>query len=497
MTTKKDISKILSKGLTGKEAGKLVLEDNWLVDHMREGFLSPKDLSAIKAGLKSTRDIEDYNSYIETYRIIDYTLKDAHIQALETQIKLGAIIQLISMYVYGYTSEIDKITTPIIMTEKQYQDHKASQRKELLQELSSLDEIMLSRAYEITPEEIQDQEPDGEYTLTWLKRDHPDIWKEIVSSILELLRTGKLRPALITGKDKEDLDDLWNKIKELRESQSIYMISSEELLKRTKDGSYPTEEDRALDIETKKLNKQEEALLQSLYKAGKGKSQDILISSLEKILEGSMSQEEEDDILLYAFCSGEDLYKTGLPEQVKWIDEYKHGYSSTEDGEDMLRGVAILKDPSPSQLDDRGHYQKQHSRKEFEKAINSVGLDLRGSIKGTKEKIKTVLSFHSITESISEVIGIDFAEDTRSWIDDIQNTVTEYNRLRQRILLTDSIPEGIKDALDPISLEKLTPYAKTIKYLRERVAMSLGDGWWGDVKGIMLADLQEKEAQDG
>ena len=75
MTTKKDISKLLSKGLTGKEAGRLILEDNWLVDHMREGFLSPKDVSAIKAGLKTTQDIQDYNSYVETYRIIDYSPK--------------------------------------------------------------------------------------------------------------------------------------------------------------------------------------------------------------------------------------------------------------------------------------------------------------------------------------------------------------------------------------------------------------------------------------
>ena len=497
MTTKKDISKLLSKGLTGKEAGRLILEDNWLVDHMREGFLSPKDVSAIKAGLKTTQDIQDYNSYVETYRIIDYSLKDAHIKALQLQIKIGAIIQLISMYVYGYTSEIDKALTPIIMTEKEYQDHKVDQRKELLKELKSLDEVMLSRAYEITPEEIQDQEPEDEYFLAWLKRDHPDTWKKIVSNILDLLRTGKLRPALITGKDKEALTDLWDRIKELRERQSIYKMSSEELLKRTRDGSYPTEEDRILDIETKKLNEKEEALLQSLYKAGKGKSQDKLISSLEKILEGSMSQEEEDEILLYAFCSGEDLYQTGLPEQVKWIDEYKPGYSATEDGEDMLRGVAILKDPSPYELDDRGHYKKRYSLPEFAKKINSIDLDLQNSIKMAKEMIKLVLSFQSVFEAVSEVIGLDFTGDIKDWIEDIQNTVTEYNRLRQRILLTDSIPEEIKDALEPINMEKLTPYAKTTKYLRERVAMSLGEGWWEDVKGILLDDLREKEAQDG
>ena len=55
MTTKTDIKKLLSKGLTGKEAGKLVLQDNWEYDHMRDDFLSERDLSAIKASLKTTR----------------------------------------------------------------------------------------------------------------------------------------------------------------------------------------------------------------------------------------------------------------------------------------------------------------------------------------------------------------------------------------------------------------------------------------------------------
>jgi len=497
MTTKTDVKKLLSKGLTGKEAGKLILQDSWLVDHGKDGFLSERDISVIKASLKTTQDIQDYNSYVETYRIIDYTLKDAHIQALQLQIKMRAIIQLVSMYVYGYTSEIDNRTTPIIMTEKEYQDHKADQRKELLRELHSLDEVMLSRACEITPEEIQDQEPEDEYFLAWLKKDHPDIWKQIVSDILDLLRTGKLRPALITGKDKESLTDLWDKIKELRESLSIYKISSEELLKITRDGSYPAEEDRLLNIKIKELNKQEEDLLRSLYKASKGKSQDRMINSLEKILEGSLSQEEEDEILLYAFCSGEDLYQTGLPEQVKWIDEYKPGYSSTEDGEDILKGVAILKDPSPDQLDEKGHYKERHNRLELAQGIISKELDLQNSIRMAKEMIKLVLSFRSVFEAVSEAIGLDFTEDIKEWIEDIQDIVTEYNRLRLEIDLTESMPKEIKDALEPISLEKLTPYTKTIKYLRERVAKSLGEGWWEDIKTALVDDLKEKEAQDG
>ena len=491
MTTKKDISKLLSKGLTGKEAGRLILEDNWLVDHMREGFLSPRDVSAIKAGLKTTKDIEDYNSYVETYRIIDYTLKDAHIKALELQVRMRAVIQLILMYLFDNSSEIGLLKDPVIMTEKEYQDAKARQREDLLKDLSSIDDVILRRAWKTLPQEILDQEPEDEYLLEWLRRDHPDLWKQVVSDILELLRTGKLRPALITGKDKEALTDLWDRIKELRERQSIYKMSSEELLKRTRDGSYPTEEDRILDMETKKLSKQEEALLQSLYKAGKGKSQDKLISSLEKILEGSLSQEEEDEILLYAFCSGEDLYQAGLPECIEWIDTFK------PDLDINWNGIAILKDPKPGQVDERGYYKKFHDMEELSDKLSSGDFDFYHPIRMAKEEIKLVLGFQSIIQAVSEVIGIDFTEDIKIWIKDVKDIIEEYNRLRLRIQASDNISENIKDAIQPISLEKLSPSAKTIKYLRERLARSLGEGWWEDVKDALIEDLKEKEAQGG
>lgn len=499
MTTKTDVKRLLSKGLTGKEAGKLLLQDNWLVDHAEEGFLSGRDISSIKASLKTTQDIQDYNSYVETYRIIDYTLKDAHIMALMLQVRMGAIIKIIGWYAFGYSSEMDIKSTPVIMTEKEYEDHKADQRKKFLKELSSLDEAMLFRAYTITPEEIKEKAPEDKYFLAWLKREHPGIWKQVVSDILDLLRAGKLRPALITGKDKDDLTLLWDKIKEILENSPFKRIPREELIDKAIAGNFPSEEDHIQMRETHKLYQQEEALLRSLYEARKGKSQDKLISSLEKIQEGSLSQEEEDEILLYAFCPGEELYQSSLPEQVKWIDEFKPGYFSTERDEDIgLRGVAIIKDPSPNQLDERGHYKRSPTGRDVVGSMVSGDVpDIGQGVRIAKDEIKLVLAFQNVMKAVSEVIGIDFAEDINSWVEDVQDIVAEYNRLAYQISILDRIPDNVKDAIQPINIEKLKPSAQTIKYLRERIAMSLGEGWWEDVKGILLDDLREKEAQDG
>lgn len=86
MITREDVVKALqSKGLTGEEAGRIMLQDNWLADHQKEGLLSKKDIRSLKACIRTTRDIEVYNGYIETYRLIDFTLKEANIMALEIQ----------------------------------------------------------------------------------------------------------------------------------------------------------------------------------------------------------------------------------------------------------------------------------------------------------------------------------------------------------------------------------------------------------------------------
>ena len=70
------------KTLTGWEAGRLVLADSHEVDHGRRGFLKPRDLSAIRAGLTGD-DITEYNALIDTYKLAARTIEEAHVGALK------------------------------------------------------------------------------------------------------------------------------------------------------------------------------------------------------------------------------------------------------------------------------------------------------------------------------------------------------------------------------------------------------------------------------
>lgn len=501
MTTKADIKKLLSKGLTGKEAGRLILQDNWEVDHQREGFLSERDIQAIKSSLKTTKDIEDYNSYVETYRILDYTLKEAHIKALEAHIRLDALSTLILMYLFDATSHLELYLRPVIVTEKQLQDNKTAQRERLLKELTSLHDILNWRARELTPEEIRGEYPedDIDHFSDWVREAYPDLWRKAVSEILELVRSGKLQPVLIAGKDQERLDSLWNTIRELRSELAINRLDRDELLRLWREGSPP--DDREISKKLRDLGKEEERLIRAAYKSRKSrisqKSQAALVSSLEDYLAGSLSQEEEDRLLEYTFASGEDLYQTGLPEWLTWIDEYKPGLGE-EDLSDM-RGIAVLVNPRPDMLDERGHYKRTYPtglNKALTGDLLAMAEAFSEGIRRAKEEIKIVLSFASIAEAVSEVTGVDFTEDIKEWIKDLEIQVKQYNRLRQRVVYAESIPEEVKVAIQPLDLDRLKPYAKTIKYLQERIALGLGEGWYEDAKRALVEDLMEKEAQD-
>ena len=503
MTTKTDIKRILSKGLTGKEAGKLALQDFWEEDHFREGFLSDRDLSAIKTSLKTPQDIQDYNSYMETYKILDYTLKDAHIISLELQRRLFSVYRLAMMYLFNTTSIIELMDKPIIMTEKQYKDYVKEAREKELNDLNSLEEIIERHAWELDLKDIDWNKlgldpvnyqdcPDDKALTEWLKEEAPGLWKLIISEILELVKEGKLKAVYITGKDREKLDILWNKIRDIRAELPIYKMSEEDIL--TKNVADNIKKTKEIQIELDKIHKEEEAYIQSLYKRGIDKNdQTELIKALEKLLEGSLTKEEEEKLILYTFSSGEALYNSGLPE---WIEQINKCPDPKElDG----RGIAIIVDPDPEKLDDKGYYKNinnPYNESNIQERDPELIDTFTEAIRQAKEEIKIILAFQLVLETLSDTIGIDFTEDIKDWLKSIEYEIKVYNSLILKIACTDYISEEIKESLPYLDINKFKPSTKTTKYLKDRLSMSLGTDWWSDVKKAFTEEeLDTKDAE--
>lgn len=83
MITQEQAKKLLAKKrLTGHEAGKLWVEDAFLENREQRALLTTKEIRYMKSLIKSNKDIEIYNSYIEIYQRAMMALKESEVLSL-------------------------------------------------------------------------------------------------------------------------------------------------------------------------------------------------------------------------------------------------------------------------------------------------------------------------------------------------------------------------------------------------------------------------------
>lgn len=468
MVSKADIKRIIKKGLTGKEAGRLVIQDSWEVDHGREGFLSDSDIQLIKNGLKTPQDIKDYNDLIHTYRLIVYTMMEAQIQTLKIQVNLRILSDTAQRYLLNYWIEQKKRRSPVVVTQKQYEELKAKQREELLQETPSFWEILDAREVEIAPEGYFEEETNDKQYL-----------RQAAGQLLELIQAGRLEPSRLLPKDIRKLEALEAKLDEWRGSRAPI-----------------TRRNQKDNTELKKLHEEkDEFLLEAFQRARTAQSQEALESlkeNLEKVRDGLLTLPDEDTTFAYWYSSGEELYKAGLPEWIRWIDEYKHDLSDENYG-----SIAILVDPKPSDLDERGYYVKDYFHdismiRRMEAHYQERGEPgpperLQEGTEKVEEDVRGFLGSLAILETISKLLGIDFTEDIEKGYQVIKELVEGYNDL----INTQNSPNYLPDYVEvsPISIAKLKPTPASLRYLRERMAISLGEDWWKE--GVLNMEFEE------
>lgn len=76
---------IISRLTSGVESARLWLLDSWEVDHDRPGLLSDKNLERLQTAIRRLppREREIYDAWHYAYRLLDYTLLETRITALE------------------------------------------------------------------------------------------------------------------------------------------------------------------------------------------------------------------------------------------------------------------------------------------------------------------------------------------------------------------------------------------------------------------------------
>lgn len=433
MTTKKDIRKLIRGGLTGEEAGKLVLQDNWLVDRGKEGFLDKRDMAAIKSSLKTSRDIEVYNSYIRLYELVDYTLKDAKIYALEAQFYLmwidKSLERLLKKSAYDW---LLLHNIPSIVTQKQYDELSQQQRELKLKQPNTLVEVLESRAKEA-------------YTDTD-EADWPEQWRPAIQEIQQLIREGKLTPLRL--KDRQDYYDF---------------------MKREID--YQPAEDT--------------------------------VEKLDAWLDGELSEEEVDSFIEMTVFIGAELYEAGLPEWIEWIDNYKPNLfketAARPDGMMQSFKVAIIQNPEPDEIDDKGYWIEKDVLSSSKKPdIEKDKKYIQDFLYAVKDRIKRFLAIMAIMDAISQIVGIDFSEDMRQQYEQIENIVNVFNLDVDRLWTPantwmEELGLGSFNKPYQLKLGRMKPTAKSLRYYQDRMAIALGADWWQEA----VRTLEYEPAEEG
>ena len=214
------IKRIITKGLTGWEAGKLILQDLTDSYHGKDSVLTEADMEAIQRAPMQGADVGDYNMFMALYRgfhlghiLGEWTCTDACLQ-------ISLLDHMLEDAEKRRTVELFESCGPHVVTRKQYEDIVAAQREKKLEFEYSLAYTVEERFYATAPpvarEEIDklciDTESAEDFASA-VPEKYTAIFQQAIDEIRRLHTSGRL-PAVHHKKDKKKAEPLsarWKK----------------------------------------------------------------------------------------------------------------------------------------------------------------------------------------------------------------------------------------------------------------------------------------------
>jgi len=214
------VKRIISKGLTGWEAGKLVLQDVIDCYHQRDSVLTDADLETLRHARMEGADVRDYNMFMALcrgfhfgYMLGEWTCVDACLQIsfLDEPLRDARTRRIVELF---------ESCGPRIVTRKQYEDIVAAQRQRKLEFEYNLGYVIEEHFYAIAPpearEEIEEICPDIESAEDFaaaVPEKYKGICKQAIDEIRHLHTSGRL-PAVCHREDAKEAEPLlaqWKK----------------------------------------------------------------------------------------------------------------------------------------------------------------------------------------------------------------------------------------------------------------------------------------------
>lgn len=516
---KPDLKRLLKEGLTGKEAARLIIADSVEVDHGRPGYLSQREISAIKDGLRG-QEASEYNRWLRAFQLVDYSVKEARIAALEACNFLWwarDALQIIRLEERVRGLMMSSI--PAIVTQKQYEELKARQKEQRLAGLSRVADTIYFFLVGIEGLDFEEIEPllyhpwdegrGGQYwdeVLEEIQAEHPEAWRKALQKIIQLVRAGQLRPVPIGRAAQGKLQALEAEAQRHREEQ---------------DAKREAEKEQGLPLDMgdmgfwDKYEARETLIIRKAYETGLPKYDGArTLQALEALRDGRLAKSARDSLLDATYCPDRELYGAGLmPDLDKYEPGLDEASSARPKGMMQAQKVAIIVDPEPHALDERGWYKdygaialtelsgyKSRMARAEKGGPSLVGPGLMALRHLATEKIKLFLAIQGVVEVISQALGVALGEDFDNWQAEIEAGVGIYNLYSTPLDMGNGASAqppyylGIPKA-PPIKLGKLKPTAKSVQYYRDRMAMALGEEWWTLGSHVMGLEYEPPEEQ--
>lgn len=470
MVTQNNIKKLLTRKLSGREVGKLLFQSNWEIDHDRTPPYTDRELALLVNSLKYGKDIDEYNSFIQLYRMVDFLTKEGQIIYLQMSLAYEKIDRVSSAAISEYFAQRVMESLPLIVTEKQFRDLKKKRRKERLNTYHSLDEVIVKRAATIASQELQDQHIDNLDRLNTVDPERKEqLLQRAQTEIMTLVQSGKLTPLQPDVKASDDIDwsGQWEDIDEWGTIDTD-TPADKEWLHRTC------------------------IIAQQLYKA--------------KLPEWV---KDVETFTIYHFHRDDDARNTDL---YQWIPE----------------SVAVIQDPVSSNLTKKGYYDTSDILSKLKYAsgmdmavdalAHEVGYDdIQQAVKVLANTIQNgargLMARKQVLEEVSTVVGIDCTQDDfRSFAEGCQYIIKRYNEI------ADSVPSSPETTPDedtdgnrtllrtvmnrvkcPIQLPKVSPIKRSkpaatdLQYARSIISLALGKDW----RKRYLKQAEQTAREDG
>ncbi len=213
------IKRIMSRGLTGWEAGRLILQDSVDLSCGIPLTLTDTDMAAIRSAPLQGKDVRDFNKTMALARAFEKGVMVCEMAWKDACLDLSFLVTLLRDAAQRNTVELFTSFRPHVVSRKQYDDIVAAQREKKMAFEYSLGWVVEERFYTLTPpearEEIEDLGIDIESTeefVAAVPEKYSDCCTQALEEIRSLQRSGKLK-ATCCDKDAKKVRPLLTKWK--------------------------------------------------------------------------------------------------------------------------------------------------------------------------------------------------------------------------------------------------------------------------------------------